>query len=108
VTGRGAERGDRNIDVLISRLRRKIEANPKLPRIILGDQSDHTRNARGDVLSSRRRIGRAERGRRAPRCAGQARWRIGTEGHHRLRRARYPDEPPICGCAQGIGSFGLI
>jgi DNA-binding response OmpR family regulator len=35
VTGRGAERGDRSVDVLISRLRRKIEANPKSPRIIL-------------------------------------------------------------------------
>ena len=35
VAGRGAERGDRSVDVLISRLRRKIEANPKTPRIIL-------------------------------------------------------------------------
>jgi DNA-binding response OmpR family regulator len=35
VAGRGAERGDRSVDVLISRLRRKIEANPKSPRIIL-------------------------------------------------------------------------
>src|SRR5262245_57418292 len=29
VAGRGAERGDRSVDVLISRLRRKIEADPK-------------------------------------------------------------------------------
>ena len=35
VAGREAERGDRSIDVLISRLRRKIETNPKMPRIIL-------------------------------------------------------------------------
>jgi DNA-binding response OmpR family regulator len=35
VAGRGAERGDRSVDVLISRLRRKIETNPKSPRIIL-------------------------------------------------------------------------
>src|SRR5215831_919602 len=35
VAGRAAERGDRSVDVLISRLRRKIEANPKTPRIIL-------------------------------------------------------------------------
>jgi two-component system, OmpR family, response regulator len=35
VAGRGAERGDRSVDVLISRLRRKIEADPKSPRIIL-------------------------------------------------------------------------
>jgi DNA-binding response OmpR family regulator len=35
VAGRGAERSDRSVDVLISRLRRKIEANPKSPRIIL-------------------------------------------------------------------------
>jgi DNA-binding response OmpR family regulator len=35
VAGRGAEHGDRSIDVLISRLRRKIETNPKSPRIIL-------------------------------------------------------------------------
>jgi len=35
VAGRGAERGDRSVDVLISRLRRKIEANPKTPRMIL-------------------------------------------------------------------------
>ncbi|HKD24952.1 MAG TPA: response regulator transcription factor [Xanthobacteraceae bacterium] len=35
VAGRAAEHGDRSVDVLISRLRRKIEANPKLPRIIL-------------------------------------------------------------------------
>jgi DNA-binding response OmpR family regulator len=35
VAGRGAERGDRSVDVLISRLRRKIETDPKSPRIIL-------------------------------------------------------------------------
>jgi two-component system OmpR family response regulator len=35
VAGRGAERGDRSVDVLISRLRRKIEADPKSPQIIL-------------------------------------------------------------------------
>jgi two-component system, OmpR family, response regulator len=35
VAGRVAERGDRSVDVLISRLRRKIEADPKSPRIIL-------------------------------------------------------------------------
>jgi DNA-binding response OmpR family regulator len=35
VAGRGAEHGDRSVDVLISRLRRKIEANPKSPRVIL-------------------------------------------------------------------------
>ena len=35
VAGRRAERGDRSVDVLISRLRRKIEANPKSPRMIL-------------------------------------------------------------------------
>jgi DNA-binding response OmpR family regulator len=35
VAGRGAEHGDRSIDVLISRLRRKIETNPKSPRMIL-------------------------------------------------------------------------
>jgi len=35
VAGRAAEHGDRSVDVLISRLRRKIEANPKSPRIIL-------------------------------------------------------------------------
>jgi DNA-binding response OmpR family regulator len=35
VAGRGAERGDRSVDVLISRLRRKIEADPKSPRMIL-------------------------------------------------------------------------
>jgi DNA-binding winged helix-turn-helix (wHTH) protein len=38
VAGRAAEHGDRSVDVLISRLRRKIEANPKLPRIILTAQ----------------------------------------------------------------------
>ena len=38
VAGRAAEHGDRSVDVLISRLRRKIEANPKLPRIILTEQ----------------------------------------------------------------------
>jgi DNA-binding response OmpR family regulator len=35
VAGRGAEPDDRSIDVLISRLRRKIEPNPRAPRIIL-------------------------------------------------------------------------
>jgi len=35
VAGRAAEHGDRSVDVLISRLRRKIESNPKLPRLIL-------------------------------------------------------------------------
>jgi DNA-binding response OmpR family regulator len=35
VTGRGLEPDDRSIDVLISRLRRKIEPDPKSPRIIL-------------------------------------------------------------------------
>lgn len=35
VAGRGAEPDDRSIDVLISRLRRKIERNPRAPRIIL-------------------------------------------------------------------------
>lgn len=35
VAGRGAEPDDRSVDVLISRLRRKIEADPKAPRIIL-------------------------------------------------------------------------
>lgn len=35
VAGRSAERGDRSVDVLISRLRRKIEVNPKSPQMIL-------------------------------------------------------------------------
>lgn len=35
VAGRGAEPDDRSVDVLISRLRRKIEADPKAPKIIL-------------------------------------------------------------------------
>jgi DNA-binding response OmpR family regulator len=33
--GRGAEPDDRSVDVLISRLRRKIEPDPKAPRIIV-------------------------------------------------------------------------
>ncbi|WP_050419432.1 response regulator transcription factor [Bradyrhizobium tropiciagri] len=35
VTGRGAEPEDRSVDVLISRLRRKIEPDPKTPRFIV-------------------------------------------------------------------------
>lgn len=35
VTGRGAEPEDRSVDVLISRLRRKIEPDPKTPRLIV-------------------------------------------------------------------------
>jgi DNA-binding response OmpR family regulator len=35
VAGRGAEPEDRSVDVLISRLRRKIEPDPKAPRIIV-------------------------------------------------------------------------
>ncbi len=35
VAGRGAEPADRSVDVLISRLRRKIEPDPKVPRIIV-------------------------------------------------------------------------
>lgn len=35
VAGRAAERGDRSVDVLISRLRRKIEVNPKSPLLII-------------------------------------------------------------------------
>jgi len=35
VAGRGAEPEDRSVDVLISRLRRKIEPDPKNPRIIV-------------------------------------------------------------------------
>jgi DNA-binding winged helix-turn-helix (wHTH) protein len=35
VAGRGAEPDDRSVDVLISRLRRKIEREPKAPRIIV-------------------------------------------------------------------------
>lgn len=35
VAGRGAEPDDRSVDVLISRLRRKIEPNPKAPRMIV-------------------------------------------------------------------------
>jgi DNA-binding response OmpR family regulator len=35
VAGRGAEPDDRSVDVLISRLRRKIEPDPKTPRIIV-------------------------------------------------------------------------
>jgi hypothetical protein len=35
VAGRGAEPDDRSVDVLISRLRRKIEPDPKNPRIIV-------------------------------------------------------------------------
>jgi DNA-binding winged helix-turn-helix (wHTH) protein len=35
VAGRGAENDDRSVDVLISRLRRKIEPDPKAPRIIV-------------------------------------------------------------------------
>jgi DNA-binding response OmpR family regulator len=35
VAGRGAEPEDRSVDVLISRLRRKIEPDPKVPRIIV-------------------------------------------------------------------------
>jgi DNA-binding response OmpR family regulator len=35
VTGRGAEPDDRSVDVLMSRLRRKIEPDPKTPRLIV-------------------------------------------------------------------------
>ncbi len=35
VAGRGAEPEDRSVDVLISRLRRKIEPDPKVPRLIV-------------------------------------------------------------------------
>jgi DNA-binding response OmpR family regulator len=35
VTGEGAEAYDRSIDVMVSRLRRKIERDPKVPRLIL-------------------------------------------------------------------------
>jgi DNA-binding response OmpR family regulator len=35
VAGRGAEPDDRSVDVLMSRVRRKIEADPKTPRIIV-------------------------------------------------------------------------
>jgi DNA-binding response OmpR family regulator len=35
VAGRGAEPDDRSVDVLISRLRRKIERDPKTPRLIV-------------------------------------------------------------------------
>ncbi|MCG2668170.1 hypothetical protein XI06_30600 [Bradyrhizobium sp. CCBAU 11434] len=35
VTGRGAEPEDRSVDVLISRLRRKIETDPKTPRLVV-------------------------------------------------------------------------
>jgi len=35
VVGHGAEPYDRNVDMLIARLRRKIEPNPKSPRLIL-------------------------------------------------------------------------
>jgi DNA-binding response OmpR family regulator len=35
VAGRGAEPDDRSVDVLISRLRRKIEVDPKSPRMIV-------------------------------------------------------------------------
>jgi TolB-like protein/DNA-binding response OmpR family regulator len=35
MAGRGTEPDDRSVDVLISRLRRKIEADPKAPRIIV-------------------------------------------------------------------------
>ena len=35
VAGRGAEPEDRSVDVLISRLRRKIEPDPKIPRLIV-------------------------------------------------------------------------
>jgi DNA-binding response OmpR family regulator len=35
VAGRGAEPDDRSVDVLISRLRRKIEPDPKVPRFIV-------------------------------------------------------------------------
>jgi DNA-binding response OmpR family regulator len=35
VAGRGAEPDDRSVDVLISRLRRKIEPDPKAPRMIV-------------------------------------------------------------------------
>src|SRR4029077_13750027 len=35
VFGRGAEPYDRNIDMLIARLRRKIESDPRSPRLIL-------------------------------------------------------------------------
>jgi two-component system OmpR family response regulator len=35
VAGRGAEPDDRSVDVLISRLRRKIEPDPKAPRLIV-------------------------------------------------------------------------
>jgi DNA-binding winged helix-turn-helix (wHTH) protein len=35
IAGRGAEPGDRSVDMLVARLRRKIEATPKMPRLIL-------------------------------------------------------------------------
>ena len=38
VAGRGAEPYDRSVDMLVARLRRKIEADPKAPRFILSVQ----------------------------------------------------------------------
>jgi len=38
VAGRGAEPYDRSVDMLVARLRRKIEPNPKAPRFILSVQ----------------------------------------------------------------------
>jgi DNA-binding winged helix-turn-helix (wHTH) protein len=35
VFGRGAEPDDRSVDMLVARLRRKIEPNPKAPRFVL-------------------------------------------------------------------------
>jgi DNA-binding response OmpR family regulator len=35
VVGRGAEPYDRSVDMLVARLRRKIELDPKAPRFIL-------------------------------------------------------------------------
>jgi len=39
VAGRGAEPYDRSVDMLVARLRRKIEPDPKAPRFILSVQS---------------------------------------------------------------------
>jgi two-component system OmpR family response regulator len=55
VAGRGAEPDDRSVDVLISRLRRKIEPDPKAPRIIVtmpGEGYKFTARPRAVVATS--------------------------------------------------------
>ena len=98
MAGRRFEPFDRSVDVLIGRLRRKIEPDSKKPRLIVTVPGEGYRfDGLTKTFQSAPRAGRpprtqpalsrqSQRNGSAPRSSGRAVTRAGASSHHRTRR----------------------